>query len=75
MKQQRKETSQQTQTIIQDIQQTHGYSSEIPVKETTFIDLVSPRIPNKRWTVDLNHNIPTEREKTVMEAKQRQENY
>ena len=50
-----KKTS-QSQSIVQKIQNTEGYSTELPNSVATFIGLASTRNPNKRWTVDPNPN-------------------
>ena len=74
LKKQKMESSQQTQTIIQDIQDKHGYSTELPVTDTTFIGTASPRNPNELWTVDSHSNFIAEREMTVLEVEQQSDN-
>ena len=71
---QKKFSDQQTQSIVQDIQYTHRYSTEIPVSDTKFIDAACARNPNERWTVDSNPNLPMDREITVLEAEQQSDN-
>ena len=61
LKKQRKKTSQQTQTTVQDIQQTHVFSSEITVTDTKFSGTATLRNSKDLWTVDSNYNIPKER--------------
>ena len=46
LKKQKIESSEQIQTITQDIQDTHGYSNEIPISDKTFIGTASPWKPN-----------------------------
>ena len=60
-----------TTSIVEKIQNTEGYSADIPVSDTTFIGEVSPRNPNERWTNDPNPNLP--REMTVLEAETQEE--
>ena len=48
LKKQKRNSSQQTQTVIQEIQDTHGYSTELPVSDTTLIGTVSPRNADER---------------------------
>ena len=62
LKKQKKDSSQQTQTLIQAIKDTHDISTELPVSDTTLIGTVSPRNSNKRWTTDRNPNLPNERD-------------
>ena len=45
---------------MEKIQNTEGYSTEIPKSNTEFIGEVSPRSPNERWTTDPNPNLPKE---------------
>ena len=47
LKDQKKAFNSQTQSIVQNIQKTEGYSTEIPISDTTFIGLASPRNPKK----------------------------
>ena len=56
----KKASDQQTQSIIQNIQKTQGNSIEIPISDTTFIGVASPRNLNERWSVDPNPNLPME---------------
>ena len=51
-------------------QDTHGYSTELPVSDTKFSGAVSPRNPNERWTIGPNPILPTEIEMTVLEIEQ-----
>ena len=67
---QKKSSDQQTQSIIKDVQDTHGYSIEIHTSDTKFIGVASPRNAKERWTGDPNPNLPMEREMTVLEAEQ-----
>ena len=45
-----KKQKKSTTSIVKKIQNTEGYSADIPVSDTTFIGEVSPRNPNERWT-------------------------
>ena len=55
-----------TTSIVVKIQNTEGYSADVPASDTTFIGQVSPRNPNERWITDPNPNLP--REMTVLET-------
>ena len=57
---------------MQNIQNTEGYSTELPILDTTFIGVASPKNPIERWTVDQNTNLP--REMNVLEAEERSDN-
>ena len=52
-----------TTSIVEKIQNTEGYSADIPESSTAFIGEVSPRKPNERWTTDPNPNLPREKTK------------
>ena len=56
-----------SESLVERIRNTEGYSTEIPESNTDFIGQVSPRNPNGRWTEDPNPNLP--REMTVLQAK------
>ena len=59
--------------ILEYIQSTHSYSSEIPITVATFIGAASTGNLNKRWSTDPRPNIPLEpmkRKMTVLEADQ-----
>ena len=62
LKRQKKSTT----SIVEKIQITEGYSTEIPESNTEFIGEVSARNPNERWTTDPNPNLT--REMTVLRA-------
>ena len=47
-----------TTSIVEKIQNTEGYSTDIPVSDTTFIGEVSPRNLNERCATDPNPNLP-----------------
>ena len=70
LKKQKKTSDLQTQSIIQDVKDTRGFSTEIPVSDTTLIGVASPRNPNERWRVDPKPNLTMEREMTALMAKQ-----
>ena len=55
-------------SIVENIQKTEGYSTEM-LTDLNFIGEVSPRNPNERWSVDPKHTLP--REMTVSEAEER----
>ena len=55
-----------SQSLVEKIRNTEGYSTEIPESNSDFIGQVLPRNPNERWTVDPNPNLP--REMTVLQA-------
>ena len=55
-----------SQSSGEKIQNTEGYSTEIPESNSDFNGQVSPRNPNERWTADPNPNLP--REMTVLQA-------
>ena len=55
-----------TKSIVEKIQNTEGYSTEIPESNTEFIGEVLPRNANERWTTDPNPTLP--REMTVLQA-------
>ena len=55
-----------TTSVVEKIQNTEGYSADIPESSTAFIGKVSPRNPKERWTTDPNPNLP--REMTVLQA-------
>ena len=57
---QKKISDQQTQSIIQEIQDAYGYSNELAIFDTKFIGTVFSRDPNERLTIDPNPNLPTE---------------
>ena len=61
-----KKPKKSTTSIVEKIQNTDGYSADIPVLDTKFIGEVSPRNPNEKWTTDHNPNLP--KEMTVLEA-------
>ena len=61
-----KKQKKSTTSIFEKIQNTEGYSADIPVSDTTFIGEVSPRNPKERWTIDPNPNLT--RKMTVLEA-------
>ena len=63
-----KKTS-KSQSVVEKIQNTDGYSTELPISENTLIGVASPGKPNERWSVDPNPNLP--REMTVLEAEER----
>ena len=63
---QKKASNTQTQSIVQNIQNTEGYSIEIPTSDTTFCGVASSRSSNKNWTVDSNPKLPLEM--TIPEA-------
>ena len=63
-----KSHNQQTQTIVENIQTTHGYSTDVRKTNTTFIGTYSPRNPNERWTCDPHPNKTAERKKIFYEA-------
>ena len=63
LKKPKTDSSLQTQTVTQEIQDTQGYSAQLLISDTTFIGTVSPRIPSNRWTVDPNANFPADKEK------------
>ena len=55
-----------SQSLVEKIRNTEGYSTEIPESNTDFIGQVSPRNPNEKWTEDPNPNHP--RKMTVLQA-------
>ena len=55
-----------SQSLVEKIWNTEGYSTEIPDTNSEFIRPVSPWDPNERWTADPNTNLP--REMTVLQA-------
>ena len=61
-----KKQKKSTTSIVEKIQNTEGYSADIPVSDTTFKGELLPRNPNERWTIDPNPNLP--REMTVLQA-------
>ena len=60
------ERKKSSQSLMEKIQNTEGYSTEIPESISDFIGHVSPRNPNESWTADPNPNLP--REMTVLQA-------
>ena len=55
-----------SQSVVEKIRNTKGYSTEKPESNTEFIEQVSPQDTNERWTADPNPNLP--RERTVLQA-------
>ena len=55
-----------SQSLVEKIRNTEGYSTEMPDSNTEFIGQILPRYPNERWTADTNPNLP--RELTVIQA-------
>ena len=61
-----------SQYFVQIIQNTEGCLTEIPISDTTFIGVASPRNPNERWTASPFLNLPCDM--TVLEAEERSDN-
>ena len=55
-----------SQSLVEKIRNTEGYSMEMPDSNTEFIGQVLPRDSNERRTADPNPNLP--REMTVLQA-------
>ena len=70
IKKEKKNSDQQTQSIIHDIQDTRDCSTELHLFDAILIGTVSPGSPKERWAINPNPNIPY----TVTEVEQQSDN-